>query len=137
MGRDCDTWGMPLLAMMYGRGPLIPDQYEAGLVAHCARVAVELGADVVKVPYCGDIDGFSAVVDACCVPVVIAGGEKMDSTRDFLQMVRDSLLAGGAGLSVGRNIFQHGSPRLLTKALAAVVHQELSVDEALALVGNA
>ncbi len=137
IARDCDSWGMPLIAMMYGRGPLIKNQYDAEIVAHCARVACELGADVIKVPYCGDIDGFAAAVGSCCVPVVIAGGEKMDSTREFLQMVHDSLRAGGAGLSVGRNVFQHASPRLLCKALAAVVHDNASVEEALALMGNA
>ena len=137
IARDCDSWGMPLIAMMYGRGPLIKNQYDAEIVAHCARVACELGADVIKVPYCGDIDGFAAAVESCCVPVVIAGGEKMDSTREFLQMVHDSLRAGGAGLSVGRNVFQHANPRLLCKALAAVVHDNASVEEALALMGNA
>ena len=60
----------------------------------------------------------------------------MDSTREFLQMVHDSLRAGGAGLSVGRNIFQHENPRLLCKALAAVVHENASVDDALVLMRN-
>ena len=137
VSRECEAWGMPLIAMMYGRGPLIKDQYEAVLVAHCARVACELGADVIKVPYCGDIDGFLAVTESCCVPVVVAGGEKMESTEEFLQMVHDSLRAGGAGLSVGRNVFQHENPRLLARALAAVVHNDCPVAEALAMVEKA
>ncbi len=137
VARDAGSWGMPLIVMIYGRGPLIQNQYEAGLVAHCARVACELGADVIKVPYCGDIDGFAEAAGACCVPVVIAGGEKMDSTREFLQMVHDSLLAGGAGLSAGRNIFQHKNPRLLCRALAEVVHNHLPVDDAVAMMEEA
>ena len=78
---QASDWGIPLLAMMYARGPKIQNQFDPEVVAHCARVAVELGADIVKVPYTGDMDTFSRVVDSTCVPVVIAGGPKMDSTR--------------------------------------------------------
>jgi len=131
---SAQSWGMPVLAMIYARGPKIRNEFDAGTVAHCARVGVELGADVVKVPYTGDPDSFSRVVDACCIPVVIAGGPKLDSTRDFLVMVRDSIQAGGTGLSVGRNIFQHKRPDLLTQALAKVVHEDAGVDEAMSLL---
>ncbi|MDP3427609.1 MAG: 2-amino-3,7-dideoxy-D-threo-hept-6-ulosonate synthase [Humidesulfovibrio sp.] len=122
------SWGVPVLAMVYARGPKVKSEFDADIVAHCARVGVELGADVVKVPYTGDIDTFSHVVDSCCVPVVIAGGPKLDSTKAFLQMVHDSIRAGGAGLSVGRNIFQHKNPALLCQALAKVVHEDENVD---------
>jgi len=129
---DAANWGMPLLAMVYARGPKIENEYDPMTVAHCARVAVELGADVIKVPYTGEVESFRTVTDACCVPVVIAGGPKMNSTRDFLQMVHDSIEAGGAGLSVGRNIFQHENPTALVQALSKIVHEDVSVDEALA-----
>lgn len=139
MGRvaeSCDRWGMPLMAMMYARGPQIENGYAPDVVAHCARVGVELGADLVKVVYTGTLDSFADVVSACCVPVVIAGGERMDSTREFLQMVADSLKAGGAGLSVGRNVFQHPNRVALVRALRAIVHENKDVEEALALVGE-
>ncbi len=136
VAREASDWGMPLLAMMYGRGPLITDAYDPQVVAHCARVAVELGADVVKVPYTGDMDSFAHVVDSCCVPVVIAGGPKMDSTREFLQMAHDSIKAGGTGLSVGRNIFQHARPRMLVAALSGLVHANWTVEQALSVVGE-
>ncbi|CCH48671.1 2-amino-3,7-dideoxy-D-threo-hept-6-ulosonate synthase [Pseudodesulfovibrio piezophilus] len=125
------NWGIPLLAMVYARGPKISDEYDPAVVAHCARVGTELGADIVKVPYTGDIDTFAKVCDACCVPVVIAGGPKLDSTESFLQMVHDSLEAGGAGLSVGRNVFQHEDPTRLVEALNMIVHADESVDVAL------
>ncbi|MBA4357090.1 MAG: 2-amino-3,7-dideoxy-D-threo-hept-6-ulosonate synthase [Humidesulfovibrio sp.] len=128
------SWGIPVLAMVYARGPKVRSEFDADIVAHCARVGVELGADVVKVPYTGDIDSFGRVVDACCVPVVIAGGPKLDSTKAFLQMVQDSIAAGGAGLSVGRNIFQHKNPALLTQALARVVHEDVAVDVAMEML---
>jgi class I fructose-bisphosphate aldolase len=132
----CDRWGMPLLAMVYARGPRIQNGFAPELVAHCARVGVELGADIVKVPYSGDPDSFSDVVAACCVPVVIAGGERMESTADFLQVVYGSLLAGGAGLSVGRNVFQHPRRADLVRAVRLLVHENGTVEQALALVGE-
>lgn len=136
VAKSADEWGMPLLAMVYARGPRITDEYDPAMVAHCARVGVELGADVVKVPYTGDMETFSDVVSACCVPVVIAGGARTDTTRQFLEMVRDSLKAGGAGLSVGRNVFQHPSRARLIKALRGLVHEGLDLEQALALVGD-
>lgn len=129
-------WGMPLLAMMYARGPNVPDSCAPSVVAHCARVAVELGADLVKVPYCGDMDAFASVIESCCIPVLIAGGPKVASTRDFLQMVHDAMAAGAAGLSVGRNIFQHPRPRMLVAALSGLVHARWTVDQAMAVVGE-
>ncbi|MDO5483864.1 MAG: 2-amino-3,7-dideoxy-D-threo-hept-6-ulosonate synthase, partial [Desulfovibrionaceae bacterium] len=137
MGRiseACANWQMPLLAMVYARGPRVQNSYDPLVVAHCARVGVELGADIVKVPYTGDMDSFHEVVSASCVPVVIAGGERMDSTRQILEMVSDSIKAGGAGISVGRNVFQHPNRRALVKALRAIVHEDASVDQAMELV---
>ncbi|MES9995663.1 2-amino-3,7-dideoxy-D-threo-hept-6-ulosonate synthase [Desulfovibrio aminophilus] len=134
MAAKANEWGMPLLAMMYARGPAIKNPYDPDLVAHCARVALELGADIVKVPYTGDPESFERVVEACCVPVVIAGGPKMDDTRSLVQMVHDSVRAGGAGLSVGRNIFQHEHPARLLSALGKVVHEDWDVDQAMAML---
>ncbi len=132
----CDRWGMPLLAMVYARGPQIQDGYDPTVVAHCARVGVEIGADIVKVVYSGSVESFSHVVDGCCVPVVIAGGEKMDSTRDILQMAYDSIQAGGAGLSIGRNVFQHPDRLNLVRALRAIVHDDIEVEDALAMMAQ-
>ncbi len=130
----CDRWGMPLFAMVYARGPQVQNGYDTNVVAHCARVGVELGADIVKVVYPGTVEGFSKVVEGCCVPVLIAGGEKMDSTRDILQMAHDAIEAGGAGLSVGRNVFQHPDRVNLVRALRAIVHEDVAVDDALAMM---
>ncbi|MFP4317125.1 MAG: 2-amino-3,7-dideoxy-D-threo-hept-6-ulosonate synthase [Desulfovibrionales bacterium] len=130
------SWGMPILAMVYARGPKVSNEFDPEVVAHCARVGMELGADVVKVPYTGDSETFSRVVDACCIPVVIAGGPKMDSDRALFQMVHDAVQAGGAGLSIGRNIFQHDDPLLLIRALNRLVHEDGDVEEALEIAGR-
>lgn len=131
-----DRWGMPLLAMVYARGPKIKNSYDPEVIAHCARVGVELGADVVKVPYTGDMDSFAHVCDSCCVPVVIAGGAKMDSTKSFLEIVYDSVKAGGAGLSVGRNVFQHPNRKELVRVLRGIVHEDWTVEKALQEMGE-
>ncbi|MFO8031034.1 MAG: 2-amino-3,7-dideoxy-D-threo-hept-6-ulosonate synthase [Desulfohalobiaceae bacterium] len=128
------SWGMPVLAMVYARGPQIQNSFDPKLVAHCARVGEELGADVVKVNYTGDPESFQDVVQACCVPVVIAGGPKLEDRKDLLQMVYESIQAGGAGLSVGRNIFQDNEPGRLVHALHQVVHEDMQVGEALQLL---
>jgi len=131
---EANEWGMPVLAMMYARGPKIKNEYDPQIVAQCARVGVELGADIVKVNYTGDPESFTRVVEGCCVPVVIAGGPKLESERDLVQMVHDSIQAGGSGLSVGRNIFQHPNPAKIVAALNKVVHEDWSVDAAMELL---
>jgi fructose-bisphosphate aldolase, class I len=130
------SWGMPVLAMVYGRGPKIRNEFDPDVVAHCARVGMELGADVVKVPYTGDPESFARVVDGCCIPVVIAGGPKMESVHQFIRVVHDSIAAGGAGLSIGRNIFQDEDPTRLIRALTLIVHEDGTVEEALAMLGT-
>ncbi len=131
---SANNWGMPVLAMVYARGPKIENEYDPNVVKHCARLGEELGADVVKVPYTGDPESFIHVVEGCEIPVVIAGGPKMENERDILQMVYDSIQAGGAGLSVGRNIFQAQHPSRLVKALHGIVHEDLMVEEAMSIL---
>jgi len=118
-------WGMPLLAMVYPRGPKIKDSYDPNVIAHCARLGAELGADVVKVSYTGSEETFRKVV------VVIAGGPKMNSDREVIEMVKGAIEAGGAGVSIGRNAFQHANPTKIVRAIAQVVHKNVSVEEAL------
>jgi len=133
---DCDRYGMPLLAMMYPRGQKIQNQHAVDVVAHASRLGAELGADIVKTNYTGDTETFKEVVRSCYVPVIIAGGPKVETVREVLQMVYDSIKAGGAGLSIGRNVFQHENPTLMVKALSAIVHRGASVDEALKILGE-
>jgi predicted phospho-2-dehydro-3-deoxyheptonate aldolase len=134
---ECDILGMPLLAMMYPRGPKIQNEHAADAVAHAARLGAELGADIIKTNYTGDIETFKAVVESCPAPVIIAGGPKCKTDREILQTVHDSIKAGSAGLSIGRNVFQHDDPALMVKALAAIVHKGASVEQALKILGEA
>jgi fructose-bisphosphate aldolase, class I len=122
VSRACRDWGMPLLAMMYTRGAKIKNEYDVAVVKHAARVGAELGADIVKVNYTGSPETFSDVVKGCPVPVVIAGGEKMETDEEILEMVRGSIQAGGAGVSIGRNVFQHDDPTTIVKKISEIVH---------------
>ncbi|MBA7609398.1 2-amino-4,5-dihydroxy-6-oxo-7-(phosphonooxy)heptanoate synthase [subsurface metagenome] len=130
----CLQWQMPLVAMMYTRGPKIKDEYDVNNVKHAARVGAELGADIVKVPYTGSVESFTEVVQGCPVPVVIAGGEKMDSDEDIFKMVAGALKAGAAGVSIGRNAFQHEKPDKIVRTLSKMVHKGASVEEAVKIL---
>ncbi|MDM8551627.1 2-amino-3,7-dideoxy-D-threo-hept-6-ulosonate synthase [Desulfobacterales bacterium HSG2] len=132
---DARTWGMPLLAMMYPRGEKIKDEYDVEVVKHVARVGSEMGADIVKVSYTGSPESFRKVTEGCNVPVVIAGGAKMDSDRDILEMVRGAIEAGGSGVSIGRNVFQHRDPKRMVQAISGIVHDGGSVDDGLRILG--
>lgn len=124
-------WGMPLLAMMYTRGPKVENEYDVKGVKHAARVGAELGADIVKVPYTGSPESFKEVVEGCFVPVVIAGGEKMGNDRDILAMTEGAMAANGAGVSIGRNVFQHRNPLKIVEAISKIVHHGSTVEDAL------
>jgi fructose-bisphosphate aldolase/2-amino-3,7-dideoxy-D-threo-hept-6-ulosonate synthase len=127
----CRYWGMPLLAMMYPRGKKIESEHDVEVVKIAARAGAELGADIIKTNYTGDPDSFKEVVRGCPAPVVIAGGPKMETDRDVLEMVEGAIEAGGAGTSIGRNIFQHDNPTKMTRAIARIVHEGWSAEEAM------
>jgi len=130
----CLEWQMPLVAMIYTRGPKITDEYDVENAKLAARVGAELGADIVKVVYTGTPETFREVVRGCPVPVVIAGGAKMGSDEEIFRMVAGALEAGAAGLSIGRNAFQHDHPDRVIQALCKMVHDGAGVDEAIGLL---
>jgi predicted phospho-2-dehydro-3-deoxyheptonate aldolase len=130
LSEQCDSFGMPLLAMMYPRGPNVKNENEFEVVAHVARIGAELGADIVKTVYTGDLDGFRKVVQSCPVPLVVAGGPRMTTDMEVLELGENSMRAGAAGLSFGRNVFQHCNPQSMSKALATIVHDRVSAKDA-------
>jgi fructose-bisphosphate aldolase / 2-amino-3,7-dideoxy-D-threo-hept-6-ulosonate synthase len=135
VSEECDTFGIPLLAMMYPRGPKIQSEHAVEVVSHAARIGAELGADIIKTNFTGSIDSFKAVTECCPVPVVIAGGPKCKSPQEVLQTTFDALKAGAAGLSIGRNVFQAENPTNIAKALSAIVHENATVEQAEKLLG--
>lgn len=130
VSRACVRWGMPLLAMVYTRGPKIESEFDARYVKHAARLGAELGADIVKVNYTGSPESFAQVVAGCPVPVVIAGGEKVETDEELFRMVGGALEAGSAGVSIGRNAFQHADPEGVMRAISMMVHEGTSHQDA-------
>jgi fructose-bisphosphate aldolase/2-amino-3,7-dideoxy-D-threo-hept-6-ulosonate synthase len=131
----CAVWGMPLIAMMYPRGAAIKNQHDPEVVAHAARVGAELGADIVKTNYTGDPDTFKNVVKGCPVPIIIAGGPKMGSDRELLDMIEGAMSAGAKGVAIGRNVFQHESPTRITRAISRIVHEKWTAADAFKELG--
>ncbi len=132
---EAERFGMPVLAMAYARGPDIEEDDPEAL-GHAVRLAEELGADIVKTGYSGDADSFQHVIESTRLPVVIAGGAR-GTDKDTLQKVRGAMDAGGAGISMGRSIFQHDDPESISRAVAAVIHEDASADEAIERAGLA
>jgi predicted phospho-2-dehydro-3-deoxyheptonate aldolase len=131
LSEQCDSFGIPLLAMMYPRGPNIKNENEFEVVSHAARIGAELGADIVKTVYTGDEESFRKVVRGCPVPVVVAGGPRMKTDLEVLELAESSIKSGAAGLSFGRNVFQHEKPEAMCKALSAIVHESATAQSSM------
>ncbi|MCU4925300.1 2-amino-3,7-dideoxy-D-threo-hept-6-ulosonate synthase [Halobacteria archaeon AArc-dxtr1] len=132
---EAERFGIPVLAMAYARGPDV-DPEDPESLGHAVRLAEEVGAHVIKTGYSGDAESFEHVCEATSRPVLIAGGAR-GSDRETMAMVRGAMDAGAAGVSMGRSIFQHEEPGAITRAVAAVVHDDADPDEALAEAGLA
>jgi DhnA family fructose-bisphosphate aldolase class Ia len=130
--RQAHPWGMAVMAEMVPGGFDSPPEWRTmDKIALAVRVAAELGADFVKTPYSA---GFVDVTSTCYVPVVILGGAKRGNERGMLADIKAAIEAGAVGVAIGRNIFQAGDPAAMTAAVAAIIHQDASVDEAMALL---
>ncbi|GAA1085148.1 2-amino-3,7-dideoxy-D-threo-hept-6-ulosonate synthase [Streptomyces javensis] len=117
---SCDLWNMPLLAMIYPRGPRIADPHDPALLAHAVNIAADLGADLVKTSIALPMERMAEVVNSCPLPILAAGGPPDGS--DLVSHGTSLMLAGCRGLAVGRRIFSSPSPSSLVARLAAVVH---------------
>lgn len=121
---EARAWGIPTLCVTAVGRDMVRD---AKYMRLASRLGAELGADIIKTYY---VDDFETVTESCPVPVVIAGGKKIPE-RDALQMARNAIDSGAAGVDMGRNIFQSGSPVAMIQAVRAVVHSGAGVDEAM------
>lgn len=119
----CDQWNVPLLAMIYPRGPKVTNPRDPELVAHAITVAAELGADIVKTPYVGSPDEMADVVRSAAIPVIVAGGPRKTTVPDVLAYVDEALRGGVSGFAMGRNIFQAADPGAMTRQIAQRLHR--------------
>lgn len=116
--RACEPYEMPVVAEM-----MPPDDrsFDATAIAHAARIGMEIGADVIKTNYCGDVARFREIVAAVPVPIIVAGGPKTAGDDSTLQLVRDALSAGAAGVAIGRRVWQSEDPTGVTRQIRAAM----------------
>lgn len=122
---DAEDFGIPVLAVTAVGREL--EKRDARYLALCCRIAAELGARFVKTYYCED---FERVVEGCPVPVLIAGGPKMDTELDALQTTYDALQGGAVGVVMGRNIWQNDHAVAMIRAVRSVIHEGATPEEA-------
>ena len=125
---DCDRYGMPLIVWSYPRGEAVEKKGGPGsfyAIDYAARMAMEMGADVVKLnmpkidpekdkdapaPY-NEMEVDEATAIQHCVAsagrslVVLSGGSKVDD-ETVLTHCREIMQAGGSGVIFGRNVWQ-------------------------------
>jgi putative autoinducer-2 (AI-2) aldolase len=123
---QCEDYGIPTMAVTAVGREL--EKRTARYLGLCSRIAAELGARVVKTYYCEV--GFDKVVDACPVPVVIAGGPKVDTALEAFEFVYNGLQCGAIGVNLGRNIWQHQYPVAMIQAIRGIIHDNLTAKEA-------
>lgn len=119
--QEAEEAGIPIIAWMYPRGKNVPDENDPKLIAYAARVGLELGADIVKVKYTGDIASFKWVVQSAGkTKVVVMGGSK-EPEAVFLEKAKTVMEAGAIGLAVGRNVWQSEKPLEISKKIADII----------------
>jgi 2-amino-4,5-dihydroxy-6-oxo-7-(phosphonooxy)heptanoate synthase len=123
----CDRWGVPLLAMMYVRGPAVRDGRAPALVSHAVAVAAELGADLVKTALPEDPMAMAQIIAGAEIPVLAAGGAPDGGPDAVLGRLAAAMRAGAAGVAAGRVVFTAPDPAAMVRRLAAVVHDRTPV----------
>lgn len=132
---QCAEWNMPVLAEMLPGGFENPETlWTPENVADVCRIGAELGADIIKTAYTGDVDGFARIVEQVYVPIVVLGGSKSDDPRDLLVKIHGAMQAGARGVACGRNIYQWKEPEKMVQAVAAIIHDGATVDAALEIL---
>lgn len=106
IARDCERLGLPLVIETVARGPQVQNPCDPKWLMLHTRMAAELGADLVKTEYSGDLETMRAVVNACPIPILVLGGSRSGSDDDVLRVTREIASTGAAGVFFGRNIFQ-------------------------------
>ena len=125
---ECQRYGMPLLAVT-AVGKDREKSFDPKYLALAVRVAAEMGADIVKTYFCEE--GFERVVEAAVdIPIVIAGGPKMDTEMMVLETAAKAMKAGASGVDMGRNVWQSNNPVGMLQALNTIIHEGKGAEEA-------
>jgi class I fructose-bisphosphate aldolase len=119
--REAEKAGLITIIWCYARGPEIKSTGSVDVVAYAARIAAELGADVVKLKYTGDPESFSwAVKNAVGTKLIASGTDNFDG--DYIEAVKNMMKSGAAGIAVGRKVWQDADPISMAKKVAEVIY---------------
>ncbi|MCX8174687.1 MAG: fructose-bisphosphate aldolase [Candidatus Micrarchaeota archaeon] len=118
---EAHDYGLPCIVWSYPRGMHVPNEKDPAMVAYAARVALELGADIVKINYPGSVDAMKWVVASAGRCKVISAGGSKQQDEEFLQKVRDIMAGGACGLAVGRNVWQNEKPLEMARKISGIV----------------
>lgn len=136
---DAEACGMPVVTHSYPNGDKISDseRYTVKHVGYATRMALELGVDIIKTFWTGDGTSFEEIVKiGAPAKVVISGGPRCDTLRACFDMTYQGIQAGAAGVTYGRNIWQHEYPAAVIRGLDAIIHHGASVDQAMKIASD-
>ncbi|MBZ5573857.1 MAG: hypothetical protein LAO09_18485 [Acidobacteriia bacterium] len=121
VARECERLGVPLVVESLARGPQVENPCDPKWLMLHSRMAVELGADLIKTEYSGDPATMRTVVDSCPVPILVLGGSRTGSDDGVLASVNSIVQSGAAGVFFGRNVFQADNMPVLLQRVRAVL----------------
>lgn len=110
----CSAHDLPVIAEMM---PPESSAFKAEAIAHAARIGMEIGADIIKTSYCGNVEEYRQVVTAVPVPIIVAGGPKTANEPSVAEFTHDAVAAGAAGVAIGRRVWQSDDPCELTRQI--------------------
>jgi class I fructose-bisphosphate aldolase len=125
---ECRKIGLPCIVEPLAFGTQVTKGNLVDLLMLGARMAVELGADALKIPYTGDVESFSRLVRIADIPVLVLGGARSEDEQDTLKLLTDGLEAGCAGCLMGRRVTQSRDPERIVRQLVQIAHPAYSVD---------
>jgi DhnA family fructose-bisphosphate aldolase class Ia len=120
--RECRSLGMPFMIEPLPLSGKVETRLDGRLVRSLARIASEIGCDLLKLDFDGDAEAFAELVADAAVPVLVRGGPRAANRDAYLSSMRTALAAGASGLVVGRNVFDGIDPRQAIHELLAVIH---------------
>lgn len=134
--KEAEEYGMPVVAHIYARGEQLSEEDKKNWrnVAYAVRAGAELGVDIVKTNYTGDPESFAKVVAACPTRVAVAGGTSCKTPEEFLKMTKELMQAGAQGVTYGRFVWSYKDPAKLIEAVKMIIHEDASVEAALAIL---
>ncbi len=127
--REAHQKGTPVVGWMYLRGKNLETRGKREVHAYGARMGLELGADIIKMKYPGNIEDLRWMVESAGkTKLVVSGGEK-ESELEFLAMAKNVIKAGAIGMAVGRNIWQHEDPMAIANKLRKIIFGDTNAFE--------